>query len=173
MTQLVIIDDPASPENYTAGRSAKISHIVIHVAAGSFDGTRNWFRNPEAHVSAHDVVSQHGEIAHMVDYVDTAWHAGLRPPYAWNDAAKDPHLGLNPNAYTIGIENEGFDDGKPWPAAQVKALAAHVAALAKQFSIPLDRMHIVGHHEIYAGHTCPGSACPLDEIVNLAANPTT
>ncbi len=76
--------------------------------------------------------------------------------------------GVNPNTYSIGIEHEGIG-GVPWPQVQVEASARLVADICHRHKIPIDRNHVVGHHEIYAGHDCPGPGCPLDRLVELAA----
>ena len=101
--------------------------------------------------------------------VDTAWHAGLRPPYSWNDNTKNLWPGINPNAYSIGIEHEGFDDGQPWPDAQIQSSSRLVADICHRYSIPITRAHVVGHHEIDSQHSCPGRAGPVDQIVALAS----
>lgn len=145
--------------------------VVIHVESGTEAGTINWFANPNAHVSAHYSVSQAGTIYQHVQEDHAAWHAGIPAPCVWNDNTKNKWPGKNPNSYSIGIEHEGFDDGKPWPIAQLKASAALVADICNRYKIPIDRNHIVGHHEIYAGHTCPGKGCQIEQIVHWAAVP--
>ena len=164
-----IIQKKASPYNYGGVRTMSISLVVIHVEGGTETGTCSWFEDPTAHVSAHYSVSQAGTVYQHVPEQMVAWHSGLPAPCVWNVQAKNSHPGVNPNAYSAGIEHEGFDDGKPWPDAQVKASAALVADICHRNGIPIDRAHIVGHHEIYAGHSCPGSACPIDLIVATAA----
>ena len=164
-----IISKPASPANY-GGNRHPIQLIVVHVESGSESGTISWFANPNAHVSAHYSVSKAGQVYSHVPENQVAWHAGLPAPCVWNDQSKNPQPGVNPNSYSIGIENEGYDDGKPWPDAQVQSLGALVADICKRYNIPIDRNHIVGHHEIYAGHSCPGVACPFDRIISAAAS---
>jgi N-acetyl-anhydromuramyl-L-alanine amidase AmpD len=165
-----IIQKPASSSTFTASpRTLPAKLVVIHVEAGTETATINWFANPQAHVSAHYSVSQAGTIYQHVQEDHTAWHAGIPAPFKWNDNTKNKWPGANPNSYSIGIEHEGFDDGKPWPDTQVQASASLVADICKRHGIPMDRQHIVGHHEIYAGHTCPGKACPIDQIVSMAA----
>ena len=173
---MTILQKPAAPSNYTVGRASKaITHVVIHVEAGTEAGTQTWFANPKAHVSAHYSVGKDGQVYQHVAETNTAWHAGIPFPYTWNEPSKDPHNQMNPNAYTIGIEHEGFA-ADPWPDAQVQASAALVANICGRYHIPIDRIHVVGHHEIYAGHDCPSTGCPIDKLVAAAqamgASPT-
>ena len=165
----MILNSPASPDNYGPARTLPVQLIVIHVESGTEAGTLSWFASPQAHVSAHYSIAKVGTIYAQVPEGQIAWHAGIAAPCIWNDNEKNLWPGINPNSYSIGIENEGFDDGIIWEEAQVTALVELVADVCKRHSIPCDRAHVVGHHEIYAGHTCPGSACPLDRIVTAAA----
>lgn len=160
----MIVKKPADPANY-GGKRLPVKIVVVHVESGSEEGTIRWFQNPKAHVSAHYSVSKAGQVYSHVDEDKVAWHAGIKAPCVWNNQAKNKWPGINPNSYSIGIENEGFDDGKPWSRAQLESLAGLIADVCKRHSIPATRDFIVGHHEIYAGHTCPGKACPLDDIV--------
>ena len=118
------------------------------------------------------LASEAGQIYQHVPEAQIAWHAGIPAPYVWADNTKNQWPGSNPNAYSIGIEHEGYDDGQPWPDAQVHASAALVAWICARYAIPIDRAHVVGHHEIYSGHSCPGAACPVDGIVDLATAST-
>ncbi|CAF0728301.1 unnamed protein product [Rotaria sordida] len=85
----------ASP-NYTIGRLAPISGLVLHGTAGG--GTIEWFLNPASKVSAHYVVGQDGKITQMVSEANTAWHAGV---VSHNSILANKG---NPNSYCIGIE---------------------------------------------------------------------
>lgn len=173
MGNINIIQKPADPHNYGGARLPnRIQLVVIHVESGSEIGTIGWFSSQQAHVSAHYSISKAGQIYQHVPEAQIAWHAGIPAPYVWADNAKNQWPGVNPNAYSIGIEHEGYDDGQPWPDAQVHASAALVAWICARYTIPIDRAHVVGHHEIYSGHSCPGAACPVDGIVDLATAST-
>lgn len=145
-----------------------IDLIVIHVTAGPEQAAIDWFQSIASHVSAHYSISKTGQIYQHVGDGNIAWHAGIAPPCIWSDESKNRHRGVNPNAYSIGIEHEGYDDGKLWPDAQVTVSAGLVADIARRYGFPVDAAHVVGHHTIYAGHSCPGRACPLDRIIALA-----
>ncbi len=137
---------PASPSDYTVGRQgAKVKYIVIHDTEGSYQSAIDIFENPQSQVSAHFVVrARDGAITQMVSTHDTAWHCG-----SWVI-----------NTESIGIEHEGFaaHPGN-FTDAQYRASAKLVAELAKQYHVPIDRDHIVGHYQVVAGGTtvCSGS----------------
>jgi hypothetical protein len=142
--------DPANPANYTPGRSGEISQVVIHVTQGSYDSTVNWFKNPDAQVSAHYVVrSSDGQVTQMVDDGDTAWHVG------------------NGNPTAIGIEHEGFvDDPSYFTEEMYRSSAALTRSLTDKYGIPRDRQHIVGHSEVPGNdHTDPGQNWDWDKYM--------
>ncbi|MFD1828332.1 MULTISPECIES: peptidoglycan-binding protein [Streptomyces] len=131
----------AHSSNYTPGRSAPITHVVVHVTQGSYAGSISWFQNPDSDVSAHYVIrSRDGEVTQTVRDRDTAWHA------------------RSGNAYSIGIEHEGYVDDPSWfTDAMYRSSAALTRHLCDRHGIPKDRAHIVGHHEVPGNdHTDPG-----------------
>ena len=82
--------DPAAECNFST-RTDPVSAVVIHDAEGSYAGCISWFKNCDAQVSAHYVIrSSDGQVTQMVREADKAWHA------------------RSANAYTIGIEHEGY-----------------------------------------------------------------
>ncbi|MFC4636714.1 N-acetylmuramoyl-L-alanine amidase [Deinococcus hohokamensis] len=151
----------AHPKNFKLGRTAKIDRVVIHVAEGTYSGTLNWFRNPEAGVSAHYTVAKDGRVGQSVSEANTAWHAGTVP---------DGQPDMNPRS--IGIEHEGKQDPQhPWQptAVQLDATARLVAEICNRHHIPADRQHIIGHNEVFPGRVaranCPGKGWPWDEFL--------
>ena len=136
---------PAYWGNYTNAnreQSHNITRIVVHIAQGSYTGTMSWFKDPNANVSAHYVLSRGGKVAQCVRDADIAWHAGN-----WTY-----------NQHSIGIEHEGYA-GRPgsWSNAMYHASARLTAHLCKRYYIPVDRDHIVGHNQVpEATHSCPG-----------------
>ncbi|MEU8255663.1 N-acetylmuramoyl-L-alanine amidase [Micromonospora inaquosa] len=127
--------------NYQAGRSARITTVVVHVTQGSYAGTVSWFQNPTAGVSAHYVVkSSNGEITQMVREGDTAYHARSANPYA------------------VGIEHEGFVDNPAWfTDAMYRSSAALTRYLCDKYGLPKTRAAIRGHNEMPGNdHTDPG-----------------
>lgn len=142
--------------NFAPGREGPhaVDMIVVHVTEGDAGATVSWFQDPSSRVSAHYFVLTTGQVIQFVDENDTAWHAGrVQAPTAPLVLARP---GVNPNAYSIGIEHEG--DGKhELTDAQRIASTALIADICKRRHIPIDRTHIVGHHEIFSGKTCPGA----------------
>lgn len=84
----------------------------------------------------------------------------------------DDHTYLNPNLYTFGIEHEG-DANSDWTDAMYQSSSCLIANLAKKWNIPLDRDHVIGHHEIYSLKTCPGFKVDLDKLIDMALQATT
>lgn len=73
-----------------------IRWFVVHVAEGSYEGTIDWFQNPDADASAHYVVENDSpaDATGMVAEEDAAWHAGN-----WSY-----------NKHSLGVEHEGHTD---------------------------------------------------------------
>jgi N-acetyl-anhydromuramyl-L-alanine amidase AmpD len=129
-----------------------VDRIVIHVAEGRFWGTVRWLRNRRSHGSSHFVVGRDGRVVQLVSTSDIAWHAGN-----WRV-----------NARSLGIEHEGWTYRRgSISEAEYRASARLVAYLARRMGIPIDRRHIIGHHEVghptiagrrggADGHTDPG-----------------
>ncbi len=137
--------------NYRTGRQIfKPIAVVIHIMDGTLIGTDNWFQNPAAKVSAHYGVGTNGEYHQYVAEKDTAYHCGVVKDCTW----KLLRPKLNPNLYTIGVEHESTGT---WPDPLYSASVGLVAAICLRNNIAMDADHIVGHHEIYSGHTCPGA----------------
>jgi N-acetylmuramoyl-L-alanine amidase len=164
-----------APTNFRRGRPApyRPEAIVIHIMAGSLTGTDSWFASPVSSVSAHYGVGKNGEIHQYVQEEDTAFHAGTvdRPSWAGIKRTTAGQI-VNPNFYTLGIEHEGFPDDD-WPAAQQAASVAVIAEMAARWGIPLDRQHVIQHHEIRQSKPCPGAKAPIGQLIQqaLAAAP--
>jgi hypothetical protein len=133
---------PAALCNYTNSTretSHDISKILIHVAEGSYSGTISWLENCAAQASAHYVVSREGRVAQCVRNEDIAWHAG------WWDT----------NTHSIGIEHAGFIDNPAWFTKSMYHASARLSAwCCKEYEIPIDRKHIIGHDQVPG---CSGS----------------
>ena len=154
--------------NMTKGRKGyKPEAIVIHVMEGTLSGTDSWFKNPVSSVSAHYGVGVAGDVHQYVQEQDTAWHAGRVHAPSWKiikTAAGSNYV--NPNFYTIGIEHEGNENSE-WTEAMYAADAELIKAIAARWNIPVDRDHIIGHHEIYSIKTCPGFKVDINKIIAL------
>lgn len=146
-----------------SGSARTIDQVVVHVTEGSFWGSVRWLRNPHSGGSSHFVVSRQGQVVQMVSTSDVAWHAGNR----WT------------NRRSIGIEHEGYSGRGGFTRAQYEASARLVAYLAQRFDIPLDRQHVIGHHEVphpsipgrkggFDGHWDPGPHWRWGHYLELA-----
>lgn len=156
--------------NFTAGRRGQRPEaIVIHITEGTAASVDSWFRSPTSRVSAHYMVTQAGALHQYVREEDTAWHAGaiVRPTWA---GLKRTAAGarLNPNTYTIGIEHEAKTASTPWSAAMYERSSLLLAELNIRWRIPLERATIIGHREIRADKTCPGSVVNFDRLIGRA-----
>lgn len=58
-----------------------------------------------------------------------------------------------------------------WTDATYIASSNLIRDISNRWQIPLDRDHLVGHHEIFAKKTCPGFKVDLNKLIALAANP--
>ncbi len=157
--------------NFTQGRNGYSPiAIVIHIMEGTLDGTDSWFQDPASKVSAHYGIGKNGDLHQYVEEADTAWHAGRVNAPTWplikkqNDST-DPYI--DPNFYSIGIEHEGYED-TDWTDQMYQTSSNLIAEIAKKWDIPLDRDHVVGHHEIYSLKTCPGSKVDFNKLIQMA-----
>lgn len=157
----------ADTPNFRTGRRGEfgIDQIVIHVTEGTAESVLDWFGSAKSQVSAHYLVRKDGRIDQFVDESDEAYHAGrVDHPVAPLVLARE---GINPNWYSVGIEHEG-DGLTDLTPEQRKSSIALIRDIASRHSIPLNRTHIVGHHEIYSLKKCPG-AIDVDLLVGQVA----
>ena len=105
------------------------THIVIHDTEGSFAGAVSWLKSPPAQVSAHFVIrSSDGYIKQLVHLKDKAWHARC-----WN-------------AFSIGIEHEGFMDNPDYyTEVMYQSSASLVKFLTGKYNIPISPSRIIAH----------------------------
>lgn len=147
--------------NFSDRQGYKPEMIMVHCTDGHFPYDMQYLQNPNPQslvgpVSAHFVVAPDGTIHQLVQLDKMAWHAGrvLNPTAKLKKDATGAFV--NPNYYSIGIETS-LVATEQIGVNQLISLKKLVHDLAAQFSIPLDRAHIVGHHEIYQLKTCPGT----------------
>ncbi len=155
--------------HFTPGRKTyRPEAIVIHIMEGTLTGTDSWFKNPQSKVSAHYGIGKNGEVHQYVQEHDTAWHAGRVNAPKWTlIKAAGNGMYINPNSYTIGLEHEG-NENTDWTPAMFEASCQLVADIAGRWNIPIDRQHVIGHHEIYSLKTCPGFKVDLNKLVQQA-----
>lgn len=156
--------------NFTSGRIGfKPEAIVIHIMEGTLAGTDSWFGSTISKVSAHYGIGRNGDIHQYVKEEDTAWHAGRVDHPSWDLIKKGAiKQFINPNYYTIGIEHEG-NENSDWPESLYQTSASLINDICERNNIPIDRQHIIGHHEIYSLKTCPGHVVDLDKLIVLAS----
>jgi hypothetical protein len=183
-----------SSQQFALGRKygCKIDGIVIHVMDGYLgdlnNGTGRFFNmSPAERLTAlinvwirggrkgprPTAVSQssahygvNSKAIHQYVYeTDTAWHAGVLDKPTWSALQRNKQI--NPNAWTIGIEHEGFAN-TVWSDELYMQSAKLVRYLCLKYNLPITRDYIGGHHELYSLKTCPG-LCDLDKLVKLAA----
>lgn len=144
--------------------------VVIHTTVGYYEGTIRYFQENDRRVSAHYVVKEDGgEVCQMVDEAFAAHHAGIvsnpNPKYIKKYA--DGTV-INPNFYSIGIENADNNQPASWDrTGQYPTLAVLVRDICKRHNIPINRDHICGHRELYDRKTCPANI-DIDKVVKLA-----
>jgi hypothetical protein len=155
-----IIRKPVS--NFAYGRfSGKqelaIKAVVIHIAQGYLSGAHSWFNNPASGASSHYMIGKKGEIWNFVDERNTAWHAGgiANPTKIFTD---NFNIHIDPNAYTIGIENEGFT-GERFTNEMIKSLQDLLFDIATRYGWERYEYgkNIITHSEI---NTKSRSQCP-------------
>jgi N-acetylmuramoyl-L-alanine amidase len=113
--------------------------IVLHYTAmASCRAALERLCEPAAEVSAHYLISEHGEVMSLVHEEARAWHAGAG---AWG-AVSDV------NSRSIGIElaNGGAE---PFAAAQMAALERLLAGVSARWNIPPER--VIGHSDMAPG----------------------
>lgn len=155
--------------NFTEDGQDSVRGVVVHIMAGTLEGSQAWFDNPTAQASSHFGTGKAGALRQWVDTADRAWAqaAGNR---TW-----------------ISVENEG-QGGDVLTDEQLDRNAQVLAWAHNKYDVPLrlatgpgDRglgYHAMGGSE-WGGHTsCPGPriVAQLPEIVarakRLVAGPT-
>lgn len=123
---------PASPSAFQVGRPGEINYVVIHDIEGAGRSAVNTFRGANTETSAHYVVDKNGKSVQVVREQDIANHAF--------------HSVFN--AYAIGIEHAGFAAQDGYTDAEYDESARLVASIVTRYHIPIDRQHILGHHQV-------------------------
>jgi N-acetyl-anhydromuramyl-L-alanine amidase AmpD len=137
---------PASEENLSRADRPydwEIDKVVIHMVQGSYAVALKVFQDPEHGAAAHYVVrAGDGHVAQMIRELDIGHHAGNREY----------------NRRSIGIEHEGFvDRPEGFTDEMYRASARLTAGICGRYGIPVDREHVIAHHEVPgADHTDPG-----------------
>jgi hypothetical protein len=131
----------ASAANYTKGRTAKITHIVLHYTAGAktAEGAAyancTYFSNGSRNASAHYFIDDGPDVWQSVALGDTAWHAGQ-----WDM-----------NTRSIGIEVCTAGD---YTDREVATLGRLVRELMDEYGIPA--ANVIRHYDV-TGKQCPAA----------------
>ena len=158
------------------GKQAPIA-IVNHITAGSLKSVDNWFVSPQNDkASAHFCIGRNGEIHQYVDIRERAWHAGLtKEAVQFATAPIIKKQNINPNAYTIGIEHEGYEghgiDGtlteeQFWASVWLhRWLRQQVIDLYGRY-IELNPANVIGHFQVDPRRkpNCPGKNFPWERL---------
>ena len=119
------------------------SLVVIHYTGmGTCEAAADRLCSPDAEVSCHYLISETGEVIHLVDETMRAWHAGTG---SWGEIS-------DVNSASIGIElaNPGPLAGfPPYPEPQMAALEKLLAEVMARWRIL--PANVVGHSD-----TAPG-----------------
>ncbi|MFE9855617.1 N-acetylmuramoyl-L-alanine amidase [Streptomyces sp. NPDC005780] len=147
--------------NFTKDGQDSVRGVVVHIMAGTLEGSQAWFDNPTAQASSHFGTGKGGALRQWVDTDDRAWaqSAGNR---TW-----------------LSVENEGVG-GDVLSDAQLDRNAQVLAWAHQEYDVPL-RLAAgpddegLGYHAMggsaWGGHTsCPGPriVAQLPEIVARA-----
>lgn len=124
-----------------------------------------WFEDESSDVSSNYGARKDGVIEMYVAEEDTAWAQGRvdRPTAKVVLARPD----ANPNSYCVSIECEGSGT-EPLTVRQKGAIIELIIDISSRRSIPIDRDHVIGHHEIYSKKSCPG-VISVTELAQLAS----
>ena len=121
-------------------RKLPISILVMHYTGMEDAATAiNWLANPESKVSCHYVVTEDGQVVHMVEEKHRAWHAGRGYWRGITDV----------NSASIGIEivNPGHEFGYvPFPEEQMDAVTRLAHDIVKRHNI--FPTNVIGHSDL-------------------------
>lgn len=139
--------DEGLPNGFASSRGgAKVKWVVVHVAAGFYEGTIAWFNDRRAQANSHYLVGLDGRVCQFVDEKWSAWHS------------------FPANEESVGIEHvDNLKNGSPgWmSAAEFEASARLTAYLLKKYG--LTTAAIKRHNEVgNTSHNCPGPYFPMD-----------
>ncbi len=158
-SSLVTVKVPAHKNNYTSGRTSKISEITIHHMAGVLTAKQCGllFAKSDRGGSTHYGVGNDGSIGLYVNECDTAW----------------ANTNWESNCRAVTIETSNSLSGGNWPVSDkaLNALIKLVADIAKRNGLgKLVKGKNLTWHRMYAATACPGPylLSKIDYIVSEA-----
>lgn len=129
--------------NWSERGDYKPEIVVIHISTSTIASAKSWFNTPTSWASSHFITGKDGSIVQFVEEDKKAWANGR----VNNPTFKLYKPNVNPNVYSLSIENEGTDLSIA-PETQHKALTELLHYLCDKYAIPKDRDHIIGHYQI-------------------------
>ena len=125
--------------NYNARNKSKIQLIIIHYTAlkNTLDAI-SYLCNKSKKVSSHYLISQNGNVYHLVEDKFRAWHAGQA---FWNEIT-------DVNSISIGIELDYSSSGKnnKFSFKMINSLKKLILKLKKNYKININS--IIAHSDI-------------------------
>ncbi|HET8753972.1 MAG TPA: N-acetylmuramoyl-L-alanine amidase [Salinimicrobium sp.] len=109
--------------------------VIHHTAQDSVEHTLKTFTLPRTSVSSHYVISDDGEIYHMLNDYYRAWHAGTGK---WGNDTD-----LNSSSIGIELDNNGSE---PFSEAQISSLIDLLTILKEKYKIPT--ANFIGHSDL-------------------------
>ncbi|HTE56096.1 MAG TPA: N-acetylmuramoyl-L-alanine amidase [Kofleriaceae bacterium] len=156
----------ASPNFNSRPSGTGAELVVIHTCEGNYAGCWSWLANSASGVSAHYVVAEFGEVSQLVRESNRAWHIAASYDCSLNDNVNCGRNGQSSNNFTIGIEHGGFASQSSFPGAQIDASAALACDISRDWGMPRDRNHFVGHGQLQPfNRTDPGPNWPWTTYV--------
>jgi N-acetyl-anhydromuramyl-L-alanine amidase AmpD len=159
--------------NKSSRNGQKVLAIVDHITDGTAESCLQWFNDlSNTSSSAHFLVARNGRIFQFVKISESAWHCGIsgaRVEMSPSELVRE--MGISTNAYTIGIEHEGYDgnglDGTLTEKQYEATLNLH-CMLIDICHITVDKKHILGHCEInpWDRAYCPGINFPWTRLMS-------
>ena len=130
--------------------------IVIHYTAmTSATAALARLCDPQAEVSAHYLISNHGDVTQMVDEGQRAWHAGAGEWAGQDDI----------NSRSVGIELDNRGD-HPFSELQMHALERLLAGIMARHGIP--PAGVIGHSDMAPGRKSdPGARFDWARLARL------
>lgn len=119
----VAVWQPSPACNFSSRNGNAVTAATVHTTQGSFAGALAWFMSCQSNVSTHYLIrSSDGFLLQLVNEDAKAWHVGTE------------------NAYTIGIEHEGFVSNPAWYTDTMYASSASlIQRIAQRHGIELSR----------------------------------
>ena len=152
-----LIETFKSPNFNKRKSNQKLRYIILHYTAmTSFQEALEHMCEETNKVSAHFLVSKKGEVFHLVNLENSAWHAGQS---YWGGLKN-----LNSNSIGIEIDNSGHHNyNEDYPHVQIKSLCELIRKLAVKFDILPE--NVLGHSDIAPFRKIdPGEKFPWKEL---------